>query len=230
MKIGVLATYDGILAGRYVAAMLDQSVHVDCVILDPKPVEPKDVAIHDQRTRGRLPPILWHEFVAAKIPMFAVPSHNDACMQLFARERGLDLLVNAGTPRILSEATLKSVPIGVLNCHPGLLPAYRGASCVEWALLHGDPVGNAVHLMSTDIDKGPLLMSEPVPIDAVMSYSQIRVAVYEAGFKLMARACRDLLCGAVRPGEFTAQDGGRYHKPIDPQSMSIVLSRYPEPV
>jgi methionyl-tRNA formyltransferase len=230
MKIGVLATHDGILAGRYVSARLDAGVAIDCILLDPRPVQPRELMLHEERTRGRLPIIPWHVLNVSRIPFFIVPSHNDLLAQRLIVDRNLDLLVNGGTPRVLSEATLRSPTIGVLNCHPGLLPAFRGSSCVEWALFYGEQVGNSVHLMSPGIDEGPILLTEPVTISPGCPYSEIRVAVYQAGFGLLARVCLGMQRGVITPANFCEQDrtDGRYYKPIDADAMNIVLSRYPE--
>ncbi len=229
MKIGLLATWDGILAGRFLGALLDAGVVVDCILLDSKPTDPRDLRIHDERTRGRLPPVPLHAHQAARIPMFALASHNDGVTVDLVRGRELDILVNAGTPRILKPALLGAPHLGVLNCHPGLLPAYRGSSCVEWALLRGDAVGSTVHLMSEGIDEGRMLWAEPVAVAAGEPYSAVRTKVYEAGFALMARACRALQDGRVTDADFKVQGDGAYHQPIDPDSLRAVMARHPEP-
>jgi len=228
MKIAVLGTWDGILVGRFVSALVNAGVAIDCILLDAKETNPRDLSLHEERTRGRLPPVPLHAFAAARIPLFAMPSHNDTVAADLVRERGVGVLVNAGTPRILKPAMLDAPSIGVLNCHPGLLPDYRGASCVEWALFHEDPVGNSVHLMTEGIDEGDVLCTEPVPYTPGDPYSGIRTAVYEAAFTLMAEACKGLADGRHTRADFHPQQGGTYYKPIDAESMDSVRRRFPE--
>jgi methionyl-tRNA formyltransferase len=228
VKIAVLATYDGILGGRFVRALLAAGVTIDSILLDSKATDPRDLRIHEERTRGRLPPVSLHEFAAARIPLFALGSHNDVASAQLVAERSIDVLVNAGTPRILKAAMLSAASLGVLNCHPGLLPYYRGSSCVEWALLRGDAVGNTVHLMTKGIDEGDVLMAEAVAVPAGASYSAVRTTVYEAGFALMAKACRGLADGRHSRADFRPQQGGAYHKPIDAVSMVRLMQFYPE--
>ncbi len=227
-KIGVLGTWDGILLGHFVQALLDAGVGIDCILLDSKPTSPRDFSIHEERTRGALPPISLHEFASAHIPCFPVEDHNGRVAVDIVCERGLDILVNGGTPRILRTEMLTAPSLGVVNCHPGLLPSYRGASCVEWALFNGDPVGNSIHLMSAGIDEGKLLRTAAVPVPQNASYTSIRIAVYRAGFRLMAEACLSLQAGTVTECSFVEQGAGHYFKPIDADSMKIVLARYPE--
>ena len=50
LKLGVLATPEGILAGRMLAAMLEAGVTVDAVLLDPTPASERERAVHEQRT------------------------------------------------------------------------------------------------------------------------------------------------------------------------------------
>lgn len=228
MKIAVLGTWDGLLVGRFVGALVDAGVAIDCIILDAKETNPRDLSIHEERTRGRLPAVPLHKFAAEQIPLFAVENHNDPEATMIARNREVGILVNAGTPRILKSAMLEAPSIGVLNCHPGLLPDYRGSSCVEWALFNNAPVGNTVHLMTEGIDEGDVLCTEPVPYAVGTPYSGIRTAVYEAAFALMAKACKGLADGRYTRADFQPQQGGTYYKPIDRESMDRVRQRFPE--
>ncbi len=140
------------------------------------------------------------------------------------KELELDVLVNAGTPRILKTHLLRATPIGVLNCHPGLLPMFRGCSCVEWAIYHDQPVGNTIHLMSEGIDEGAVLLRDAVEITRDDDYVDVRVKVYEAGHSLMAVALKGLMEGSLDPaGEEQAE--GNYYKPIPDELLAIVKDK-----
>jgi methionyl-tRNA formyltransferase len=114
---------------------------------------------------------------------------------------------------------------GVLNCHPGLLPAFRGASAVEWALALDEPVGNSVHVMTPGIDEGPVLATRPTPVPAGASYVDIRVAVYRDGFALFAETLEAIADGRLRSGDAKPQTSGRYFRPIDPENMALMERR-----
>jgi phosphoribosylglycinamide formyltransferase 1 len=80
-------------------------------------------------------------------------------------EHAPDLLVLAGFMRILSSAFLERWPQGILNIHPSLLPAFPGAHAVSDALAHGVKVtGTTVHLVSDDLDGGPIIAQRAVPV------------------------------------------------------------------
>lgn len=61
---------------------------------------------------------------------------------------------------ILSDDLLNTANIGILNCHAGLLPYYRGMDVIEWPVLLGDAanIGSTVHFMTSSIDEGDILL------------------------------------------------------------------------
>lgn len=77
-----------------------------------------------------------------------------------------DLLVCAGYSKILPLALFEPLRYGGINCHGGRLPAYRGASPIPWQIIQGETAGRAYVLrMTSGIDDGPILASEPYTIE-----------------------------------------------------------------
>ncbi len=91
---------------------------------------------------------------------------RDAAMAAWLRERGVELVVNAGYDRILSPPFLAAFEGRVINVHPSLLPAFAGTmDAVALALTHGVQVtGCTVHLVTDDVDAGPILLQAAVPV------------------------------------------------------------------
>ena len=164
LRIGLLSTLNSPTLGYILKELLDLGVEVDAIILDPKLESVRDQQIHDERTDGQVPLIPLESFTETPPPCFFVDNHNSKTTTALVRRMQIDLLLNAGTPRILKPEILESPAIGVLNCHPGLLPKFRGCTSVEWALYLDEPVGVTVHLMSEGIDEGPILMQREVPV------------------------------------------------------------------
>jgi len=221
-RVGVLATPEGILAGRMIAAMLADGVTIDAVLLDPTRLSAREREIHERRTAGRLPPLPLAALEDHRLRCFVVSDHNGAASVSLVRDLGLDLLVNAGTPRICGPALLGAARIGVLNCHPGRLPSYRGACAVEHAVLEDRPVANTVHLMNEGVDEGPILTVEDVPPAGVASYQDLRVATYEAGFRLLGRSVAALQDGRLTAADFVPQGEGRRMGPVDDGTVARV--------
>lgn len=76
---------------------------------------------------------------------------------------GADIAVTAAFGQILSERFLSLFPLGVLNVHASLLPRYRGASPIQWAILNGDEYAG-VSIMRTvrEVDAGDVLLQKKV--------------------------------------------------------------------
>ncbi len=97
----------------------------------------------------------------------AFPSRGayDAALGRAIRAARADWVILAGFMRILSPAFVRCFPRRILNVHPALLPAFRGAHAVRDALAHGAKVtGVTIHLVDTEVDHGPILAQVPVPI------------------------------------------------------------------
>jgi phosphoribosylglycinamide formyltransferase 1 len=76
-----------------------------------------------------------------------------------------DVVVLAGFMRLLSGSFLAGWPDRVVNTHPSLLPAFRGAHAVRDALAHGVKVtGCTVHLVDEQVDHGPIIAQEAVAV------------------------------------------------------------------
>ncbi len=77
----------------------------------------------------------------------------------------VDLVAMAGFMTILEKPIFDAFPDSVLNTHPSLLPAFRGAHAVPDALAAGVKVtGCTIHLATPEVDCGPILAQEPVPV------------------------------------------------------------------
>jgi len=81
------------------------------------------------------------------------------------READVELVVLVGFMRILKEPVLSAYADRIVNVHPSLLPAYKGANAVQDALDEGElETGCTVHLVNAEIDAGKILAQAKVPI------------------------------------------------------------------
>ncbi len=80
---------------------------------------------------------------------------------------GVDLVVMAGWMRIVTQELIDAFPDRLINIHPSLLPSFRGARAIEQALAAGVRIsGCTAHLVSLEVDTGPILVQAAVPVDA----------------------------------------------------------------
>ncbi len=96
--------------------------------------------------------------VAANIAVQSPANVNDSDFVAWLREQHADLFVVCDYGQILSAECLSAASLGGINLHGSLLPKYRGAAPVQWAVYNGDPVtGVSVIHMSPRLDAGPIL-------------------------------------------------------------------------
>jgi len=81
------------------------------------------------------------------------------------REHAVDVVVMAGFGTVLEKPIFDAYPDLILNTHPALLPAFPGWHAVDEALSAGVKVtGTTVHIATRDVDAGPILAQEAVPV------------------------------------------------------------------
>lgn len=106
------------------------------------------------------------------IPTFVVPPKAypdrgswDAALADAVAEWEPDLVLCAGFMRILGQAVLERFSPALINSHPSLLPSFPGAHAVADALAYGVKVsGVTVHIVVADVDAGPIIAQEVVPV------------------------------------------------------------------
>lgn len=105
-----------------------------------------------------------------------------------ARRYGSRGLVLAGFMRILGPSAIVSFPSAIINVHPALLPSFPGAHAVEQALAHGVRMtGVTVHFVDEEVDHGPIIAQEPVPILADDDVASLHERVQAVEHALLPR-------------------------------------------
>jgi phosphoribosylglycinamide formyltransferase-1 len=113
-------------------------------------------------------------------------------------EHDVDTVVLAGFMRILSGTFLARWPDRVLNVHPSLLPAFRGADAVGDALAAGVAVtGVTVHLVDELVDHGPILVQEAVDVMPDDTRETLLARLHAVEHRLLPRAVDLLVRGHV---------------------------------
>lgn len=113
-----------------------------------------------------------------------------------------DLLVVCDYGEILRPATLATTRLGGINLHGSLLPKYRGAAPVQWAVINGDAeTGNTVIQMTPGLDAGPCLAQERTPIDPEEDAATLEDRLAKLGAKLVLRIVDELATGTAKPVE-----------------------------
>jgi methionyl-tRNA formyltransferase len=111
-----------------------------------------------------------------------------------------DLLVVADYGQILAPATLAVARLGGINLHGSLLPKYRGAAPVHWAIYHGEQeTGVTIIHMTPHLDAGPCLAQAATQIGPEETTEQLENRLAEAGVPLVLQAIDDLQADRAIP-------------------------------
>jgi phosphoribosylglycinamide formyltransferase-1 len=110
--------------------------------------------------------------------------------------RHIDLVCLAGFMRVVTKPMLDAFPLGILNIHPSLLPAFPGIDAQRQALEHGVRISGAtVHLVTADLDAGPIVLQSAVPVldDDTVETLSARIQIEE--HRIYPEAIRTVLEG-----------------------------------
>ncbi|MCA9268304.1 MAG: methionyl-tRNA formyltransferase, partial [Planctomycetales bacterium] len=130
------------------------------------------------------------------LPVLMPESVNTPAAQDAIRALGADLFVVCDYGQILSPESLALAPLGGINLHGSLLPKYRGAAPVHWAVMHGDAeTGVSVIHMTPRLDGGPLIAVRRTPIRADETTPELEARLAEIGVDAVAEAI-ELLAAA----------------------------------
>jgi methionyl-tRNA formyltransferase len=111
-----------------------------------------------------------------------------------------DLLVVAAYGQILSPDVLAVAPHGGINVHASLLPRYRGAAPVAWAIYHGEKqTGVTIIQMTPRLDAGGMLAQEAVDIGPEETAGELETRLAPLGARLAVQTIRALEAGTARP-------------------------------
>jgi phosphoribosylglycinamide formyltransferase-1 len=125
---------------------------------------------------------------------FATEEERDCAMRDFFMSHGVELVVDAGYDRIHTRPFLEAYRGRIVNVHPSLLPQFGGSmDAVEQALRVGATMtGATVHLVTDDLDAGPILTQEEVPVMKGDTVETLRGRIHEAEYRILPKAIRML--------------------------------------
>lgn len=118
---------------------------------------------------------------------------NNAEFAAVLRDSGADVAVTCAYGKILPASVLNIPRYGFLNTHTSLLPKYRGAAPIQWALIGGETVTGTT-IMQTDegMDTGPVLLQEKLPIEPHWTSLELSEALSRQAAQLIVQALANI--------------------------------------
>lgn len=137
------------------------------------------------------------------------------------REYSADIFVIAAFGQILSEEILNMPPLGCVNIHASLLPAYRGAAPIQWAVINGEKeTGVTIMKMAKGIDTGDMYLKRVVPVAPKETGASLFDKLTAAGAGLIVEALPGIKSGKLIPEKQDEEKAS--HAPRLDKSMGLI--------
>ncbi|MDT8317567.1 MAG: methionyl-tRNA formyltransferase [bacterium] len=178
-------------AAPVLRALIDAGCDIKGVVTQP-----------DRRAgRGRKPILSPVKELALKeeLPIYQPEKVRDNSFVDTLRSLEADVMVVVAYGRILPKAILDIPPMGCINVHASLLPAYRGAAPINWAIARGESVtGITTMMIDEGLDSGDMLLKKAVTIEKDDNTETLYEKLSLEGAKLLIETLEGLKDGSVK--------------------------------
>ncbi len=190
MKVVFMGTPD--FAVDALQAIIEAGHEVTAVVTQPD--KPKGRGKEMQATPVKTCALEHH------IPVFQPVKVKEPEAVETLRSYEADIFVVVAFGQILSEEILQMPKYGCVNIHASLLPKYRGAGPIQWAIIDGEKeTGITIQQMDKGVDTGDILFQSVVPIDAKETGESLFEKLAKAGAALIVEALPKIEAGEVTP-------------------------------
>ena len=181
------------LSGNSLAALAaDERFHVDAVVTQPDKPRGRELKLQPSPVKA----------LALKLgfPVLQPARARDERFIAELRELKPDLIVVVAYGQILPPAILDLPRHGCLNVHTSLLPKYRGAAPIQWAIANGDAeTGVTIMKMDVGLDTGPIVSQRHTPINSEDDSAALHDRLAQLGAELLVQTIPDYISGKIRP-------------------------------
>jgi phosphoribosylglycinamide formyltransferase-1 len=189
LRVGVMVSG----TGTNLQALIEQVHGHEAVLVGVAASAPSAPALERARAAG---------IATASFPRrdYADRAARDVALASWLVEREVKLVVLAGFMELLTPGFLSRFPVGVINVHPSLLPAFPGLHAIEQALEYGVKVfGVTVHFVDEGTDTGPVILQRAVELPDASDADAVLAALRPLEHALLPEAVRLIARGALAP-------------------------------
>lgn len=160
------------------------------------------VVTQGDKPRGRgqklMPPPVKACAIEHGIPVFQPTTLKDEAVQEELRRYQADVIVVVAYGKILPRAVLTMPPHGCINVHASLLPQYRGAAPIQWAVLNGEQESGVTTMyMDVGLDTGDMLLKSHCPITDDMTAGELHDVLSLQGAEVLSDTLKALENGTL---------------------------------
>ena len=156
----------------------------------------------DDKPKGRgqklTPPPVKEAAQKYDIPVFQPTTLKTEEVQAVLKQHAPDVMVVVAYGKLLPKAVLDLPKYGCINVHASLLPSYRGAAPIQWAVLNGEEKsGVTTMFMDEGLDTGDMLLKAECPISEEMTAGELHDRLSELGAALLSETLTALQAGTL---------------------------------
>ncbi len=160
----------------------------------------------------------WYESIDKKAKELGIPSSieekpNNKRNIKRIRHLKPDLIVMCGYSKIIGKELLNIPRYGCINLHASLLPYYRGAAPLNWALINGEKtIGLSIYNVDEGIDTGPILAQERIAVSKEQTIKDVLDKTLEIYPRMLIDVCDKIESRKIHPRIQNPNEGSYYTK------------------
>jgi len=199
--------------------LLDMGVDVAAVVTQP------------DKTKGRGRKLVFSPVkelaVSRSLPVYQpVRIRRDEEFKAVLREIAPDVIVVVAFGQIIPQDVLDIPRLGCVNVHGSLLPKYRGAAPIQWAVISGEEeTGVTTMLMDAGLDTGDILLKEETEIEPGDTAGTLSEKLSRTGAELLEKTLIGLMTGSIIPQKQDDSQAGMYAKMLTKEMGEIDFSQ-----
>ncbi len=130
---------------------------------------------------------------------YATPQSFERDIVISLKEEGVDFIVLAGYMKVLSSFFIKTYPNVILNVHPSLLPAFKGARGIKDTFTYGTKVaGVTIHFVDDMMDHGPIILQQAFRVDKKETLKSLEARVHKVEHQVFPKAIALFVDGRLK--------------------------------
>ncbi len=167
--------------------------------------------------------------LAAGVPVFQPKGFKKASVIEEMKSLQADAIVVAAYGKILRSSVLDMTKYGCFNVHASLLPSYRGAAPINWAILNGEKeTGVTVMQMNEGLDTGDMLYKEIIPVEADDTGDSLTQKLSALGGPMILKVLDDAENGMLKPEKQPEESPTPYAAMLQKEMGELDFRKTPE--
>ena len=130
---------------------------------------------------------------------YATPQSYERDIVISLKEEGIDFIVLAGFMKVLSSFFIKTYPNKILNVHPSLLPAFKGARGIKDSFTYATKVaGVTIHFVDDMMDHGPIILQQAFRINSNETLKSLEERIHKVEYQIFPKAITLFVDGRLK--------------------------------